>query len=69
MVYVFKTSVSAERQAERIIQKLSTLTPNSKCNFDLEDCDKILRVEGSEVTAEQIIAFLKSCNFECLELE
>ncbi|PAM96351.1 hypothetical protein B4N84_02705 [Flavobacterium sp. IR1] len=69
MVYVLKTSVTAERQAEKIIQKLSRLTPNSKCNFDLEDCDKILRVEGNDVTAEQIIVFLKSCNFECLELE
>lgn len=69
MLYIFKTSVTSKRQAQKVIRKLSKFMPDSKCTFDLEDCDKILRVEAGEVTAEQIMAILKSCSFECLELQ
>jgi len=41
---------------------------NEEWNFDLEDCDKILRVETEKVTPETVITLLKSQGFECSEL-
>jgi hypothetical protein len=69
MIYVFKTSVMTEKAVKKLTAKFNTFIPNSKWNFDLEDCDKILRVESREVTAKQIIDFLNQYKFECLELE
>jgi len=47
-VDVFKTNVMHETDAEEIVRLLSNYFPNHNINFDLDDCDKILRLEGLE---------------------
>ena len=69
MIYVFKTSVTTQKAVKKLTAKLNSFIPNSKWNFDLEDCDKILRIDSKEVTAKQVIDFLNKYKFECLELE
>ena len=69
IIYIFKTSVRTKKAVRKMTDKLNTFIPSSKWNFDLEDCDKILRVESREVTARQIIDFLNTLQFDCLELE
>jgi hypothetical protein len=68
-VLVFKTSVKANGEVKqlrpflnRLIQKKGTW------NFDLEDCDNILRVETHLLTAENISATLLRQGFYCEEL-
>ena len=68
MVYVFKTSVRTKKAIKELAPKLNKFIPNSKWNFDLEDCDKILRVDSQEVTSKQIIDFLNTHLFDCEEL-
>lgn len=49
MVEVFKTNVISKREAQVISEDLASFFPNWKIKFDLEDCDKILRIDsGSE---------------------
>lgn len=45
------------------------LNQSEKWNFDLEDCDHILRVEAPLVKAPQIIDSLDKLGFDCVELE
>lgn len=45
-VDVFKTTVKTEEDAAEIINLLKEYFPNHLINFDLDDCDKILRIEG-----------------------
>jgi hypothetical protein len=40
-----------------------------KINFDLDDCDKILRVEGKNVLPGKIIGLLKANGYQCQALE
>ncbi len=47
MVEIFKTNVRNKFDSNYIIAIIQRQYPNYKINFDLEDCDKILRVEGS----------------------
>jgi hypothetical protein len=47
MVEVFKTTVSELTQSERLIKQIEDAFNDYKVNFDLEDCDNILRVECS----------------------
>jgi hypothetical protein len=68
MVEVFKTDVSQEGAAKRLIGKLQQLFPGSRVNFDLEDCDKVLRVEGHNICCEKTIALLKGEGYNCLTL-
>ena len=69
IVEVFKTDVSQEGAARRLISKLQQLFPGSRVNFDLDDCDKVLRVEGRNICCEKTIALLKSEGYNCLIIE
>lgn len=69
MIYVFKTSVKTKIQAKRIQPHIEKILPKAKWNFDLEDCDKILRIDSEEEISLPIINLLKNHNFECEELQ
>jgi hypothetical protein len=65
MVEVFKTNIRKIRQAEKIIEKLKFIFPDYKINFDLEDCDKILRIESEIIDSPKVIQLLNDSNFQC----
>lgn len=65
MVEVFKTNVSSIRKAKLIVQKLAEEFPAHKINFDLSDCDKILRVQGNYIAERKIISIVASLNYNC----
>ncbi|MCE7862908.1 MAG: hypothetical protein DYG99_05120 [Bacteroidetes bacterium CHB5] len=69
MVEVFKTDVSRKNQANDIVTDLQHEFPNLKINFDLNDCDRILRVEGQHILVEQIISRMREQNHVCELLE
>lgn len=47
VVEVLKMNVTDIEVANKIINDLSLTLPQSKINFDLTDCDKILRIESA----------------------
>ena len=65
MVEVFKTNVEHRELAEQLASILRVRFAFCKINFDLEDCDKILRVEGNQICVESIIEILSTHGFEC----
>ncbi|HKR07208.1 MAG TPA: hypothetical protein VJY62_21410 [Bacteroidia bacterium] len=65
MVEVFKTTVGKKYQAKRVLKELSGKFPHFKINFDLNDCDKILRVEGTKIKSPEIIRALKVNGYQC----
>ena len=69
MVEVFKTNVQESHHSEMMVQALCAHFPSFRINFDLDDCDRILRVEGSHVPADKIIELLRENGFDCLALE
>jgi hypothetical protein len=69
MVFVFKTNVQECGLAEQLRQKLLSSFPHCKINFDLQDCDKILRVEGHPIESERIIRELTERGILCQPLE
>ena len=68
MVEVFKTNV-AMPDAARLLDILLQRMPQYKINFDLEDCDRILRVEGNNIMPERIIAVLGANGYQCNVLD
>lgn len=70
MVLVFKTSVRKQKEVKRLKPLLNALTGGKDCwNFDLEDCDHILRVESDSLHVWQVVRSLDQMNFFCEELE
>ncbi len=65
MIEVFKTNVQEVDQSKMIVGKLLEHFPNSIINFDLEDCDKILRIHSSSISNKKIIELLDSYGFQC----
>ena len=47
IVEIFKTSVNNQQLANQIVSNLNQLYPDYHINFDLEDCDKVLRIESN----------------------
>ena len=68
MIEVFKTNVASMEEANRLAEKILLNIPNVKVNFDLEDCDKILRVEGTLIKNEEVIKVTSSLGFRLEEL-
>ena len=69
-ILVFKTSVTKKREVRTLKPVLNRLiTKNDYWNFDLEDCDNILRVETKVVRVDSVIRILKHHGFYCEELE
>jgi len=66
MIEVFKTNVRHRAIANMLIDRIHEACPHYKATFDLEDCDRILRVKSSaeEVDAQALIDILDAFGFE-----
>ena len=67
MIEIFKTNVTKRLEAKRLLNLLLEILPNAFINFDLEDCDRILRIENVEQNfdIQQIIALVEKMGFYC----
>ena len=65
MVEIFKTNVYAKSTAQKLIKVLKEHFPHFKINFDLQDCDRILRVEGYQLEIQKIKSIVNEKGFIC----
>jgi hypothetical protein len=65
MVEVFKTNVRLKKESMLLLNILLEIFPKYKIDFDLDDCDKILRIEGVVVQPGKVIRILKEQGFNC----
>ena len=66
IVEVFKTNVKNAVEARMLMGQIRTAFPEYTANFDLEDCDKILRVESSAevVCVTHLVRLLNEYGFK-----
>lgn len=69
MVEVFKTNINDKTVANKVAADLHQHFPGGKINFDLDDCDRILRVESENIVPEEITGVLNRKGFLCEVLE
>ena len=65
MVEVFKTNIQKKPQSKMLMDILSEAFPALQINFDLSDCDKVLRVKGGEIDTLKIMILVKDHGFKC----
>lgn len=66
MVEIFRTNVDDAKQAEQLLDIIHQEFTDCHANFDLEDCDRILRIKsnGSPVQPPVLISLLKRAGVE-----
>jgi hypothetical protein len=64
MVEVFKTNVRRPEVARQLRDYIVSLFPGNRVNFDLHDCDNILRIEGDNFSVQQILAAIDSRGYQ-----
>ena len=69
MVYIFKTSVASQRNAKTLNKHLEEIKEIKQWNFDLEDCDNILRIVADKLDTTNLINLLTALGFDCKELD
>ena len=69
MIAVFKTGVRNQGDADYLMKIIEKQYPGYEINFDLEDCDNILRVEANNISPRYIESLLQTAGFNCQELE
>lgn len=69
MIYVFKTTVKTKTQVRQLKPHINKVLPDEKWNFDLQDSDRILRIESEKNKTVEIIALLNTHQFHCEELK
>ena len=65
MVEVFITNVQSKKQVDQLLSILLQKHPAFKINFDLDDCDRILRVEGRKIQPAKIIELMNTHGYQC----
>ena len=68
MIFVFKTSVKTKTQLRQLKPHIDKILPNAKWNFDLQDSDKILRIDSVENIVSIITDLLQMHGYRCEEL-
>ncbi len=67
IVKVFKTDVRDQQAARQIVLFLQKTFIHCRVNFDLDDCDNILRIESGQdlVSEEEIRSLVEKWGFYC----
>jgi SAM-dependent methyltransferase len=58
-IEIFKTNIQNNSEANQVSNALKAIFPKSKFNFDLDDPEKILRVENPPLNSELIVQVLR----------
>jgi hypothetical protein len=71
MIEVFKTNVNSRHHAQMLVEEIHSRFEGYSANFDLWDCDKILRIKSGDVLveAEDIVNLLRQKGFSAELLE
>jgi hypothetical protein len=68
-VLVFRTTVNTRGQALLLTPALSELLGHERWSFDLEDRDRVLRIEHALSVRDEVIRLLQRKGFMCAELD
>ncbi|MEM8909550.1 MAG: hypothetical protein AAGD05_17010 [Bacteroidota bacterium] len=65
-IYIFKTSIASEGQKQQVEQLLAQqFPPIYAWSFDLEDCDKVLKIKSREKVHQALIQALTQLGIHC----
>jgi hypothetical protein len=67
-ILVFKTNIASHSDVEKVAFLLDEHDDIIRWNVDCEDIDKVLRIEGDQLEAHDVIRIVQAMGYECEEL-
>ncbi|MDF2432312.1 MAG: hypothetical protein JWP44_1943 [Mucilaginibacter sp.] len=68
-VLIFVTSIEKPEQVDEVKPLLTAVPAIKQWNFDLDDCDNILRIEASNISPRYIESLIQTAGYNCQELD
>ena len=68
-ILVFKTNVTSKKKVSMVAPLLTSFPTIRQWNFDLEDRDKVLRIEATGLNPGSVELLLLVPGFKCQELD
>ena len=67
-ILVFKTNIRNQKQLSVIVPHMNSLQGVQRWNMDMQDRDKILRVQTMDVAPQTIEGVVRKAGYKCEEL-
>lgn len=68
-VLVYKTNINHAQDVDRVKPYFDDQAGIQRWNVDVEDSDKVLRVEAESDISETIVTLVQEAGFQCVELD
>jgi hypothetical protein len=68
-LFIFRTNIKEKEDFVRLKNDLEKKPGIHSCTIDLEDCDRVLRVECENLSIDKVVEEVNKHNFFCQELE
>jgi len=68
-LFIFRTNIDRKVEFLSLKRDLERIPGMGPCTIDLEDCDKVLRVECENVSLVKVVEEVSRHGFFCEELE
>ena len=68
-ILVFKTDVTSKKKVSKVSALLTSFPTIQQWNFDLDDCDKVLRIVATDLKPGLVESVLHTAGFNCCELD
>ncbi|WP_432672686.1 hypothetical protein [Flavobacterium sp. SM2513] len=65
MIEIYKTNISRKKEARQVAKQFKKSFPNCRIDFDLEDCDRILRIDtfNEALNNTAVLQLVLECGF------
>ena len=67
-VLILKTNIRYKKQLKTVAPILDGQNNISRWNIDLNDIDKVLRIESNDLEMEEVVQLIQEAGFHCEEL-
>jgi hypothetical protein len=67
-ILVFATNVADSKAVSKVKPLLTAMPAIEDWNFDLDDCDRILRIVSNDLCPRKVESTLQTAGFDCYEL-
>ena len=68
-ILIFKTNLNNPERIHRAQPIIQNMQGIKRWNIDIHDCDNVLRIESTELTARLVESVLKNAGYYCEELQ
>lgn len=68
MIAVFRTSLQTKQDVNKLANWLTAMHELTRWNVDLDDCDRVLRLEGACIDIKCVQVLVQRAGFFCEEL-